>query len=161
MSATVRGGDKLMKRLHAMSDGEKLLARLQTEVTAEAKRNTVPFRKTGNLGRTIRPGYLSATQAFVHARASYAAYVEKGTGIYGPNRRPIVPKRARVLAWRTGAVTLGGGSRVKGGVEQAGWAFAKSVRGRPATPFMEPAAKAVAQRNGLKELAIELWNGAA
>ena len=45
---------------------------------------------------------------------SYGKYVLFGTGIYGEHKTPIVPKTAKVLAWR-GA----------GGV----WHFARSVKG--------------------------------
>ncbi len=77
MSAEIRGAKELSKRLHAIGDGRKLLGRLQIQTTYEAKK-LVP-RKTGNLGRSITPGFLSAREALVHARAGYAAYVEKGT----------------------------------------------------------------------------------
>lgn len=161
MAEQIRGMADLARRLEAIKDNKAKLQYLQIKVTEAAKRNTRSIRKTGNLGRSIRPGFLSATEAFVKAEASYAAYVEKGTGIYGPRKRPIVPRRAKVLAWRTGAVTLSGRSRVKGGQELAGWAFAKSVRGRPATPFMAPAAEEVARNSGLAELTVKLWNEGA
>ena len=95
------------------------------------------------------------------ARASYARYIEAGTGIYGPRKRPIVPRTKKMLAWRTGAVTLSGRSRVKGGKEIAGWAFARSVKGRKATPFLLPGAKDALAKNGLADVVVELWNGAA
>jgi hypothetical protein len=135
----------------------------------EAKR-IVP-RATGNLGRTIRAE--DATERSVRVVAGgtenvgYAAYVEKGTGIYGARHRPIVPVRARMLAWQTGEggaggpnLRLSGNRRVLGGQARGGWAFAKSVKGRPATPYLVPGAKRAMQRGGLKEAVIEVWNEA-
>jgi hypothetical protein len=161
MAEQVKGMRQLHSRLENISDTKAVLLKLQLNTVEEAKRLTVPIRKTGNLGRSIRPGFLSGTKAFVNAEASYAAYVEKGTGIYGPKHKPIVPRTKKMLAWRTGAVTLSGRSRVKGGVEQAGWAFAKSVKGRKATPFLEPGARKAVERNGLKDVVIKLWNEGA
>jgi hypothetical protein len=45
----------------------------------------------------------------------YADKVEGGTGIFGPSKRPITPKRAKVLAFTVGGKTV----------------FAKSVKGYP------------------------------
>jgi hypothetical protein len=161
MAESIRGMRQLNARLDNISDTQQILRKLQIDTVAEAKRLTVPIRKTGNLGRSIRPGFLSARKAFVNAEASYAAYVEKGTGIYGPRHKPIVPRTKKVLAWRTGAVILSGRSRVKGGVEQAGWAFARSVRGRKATPFLEPGARKAVEKGGLKDVVINLWTEGA
>lgn len=51
-----------------------------------------------------------------------AMWVQTGTGIYGPRRRPITPKRARLLRFygkRDGALL-----------------YLPSVKGQPANPFM-------------------------
>jgi hypothetical protein len=161
MAEQIKGMRQLQSRLDNISDTREILLVLQRRTVEESKRLTVPFRKTGNLGRSIRPGFLSAKSAFVNAEASYAAYVEKGTGIYGPKHKPIVPRKAKVLAWRTGATTLSGRSRVKGGVEQAGWAFARSVKGRKPTPFLEPGARKAIEKSGLKDVVVKLWNEGA
>ena len=161
MTAKITGIKQLRARLHNIQNGREILGKLQTDVAAEAKRATRPFSKTRNLSQSIKPGYLSDREAFVVAGVRYAVFVEKGTGIYGPKKKPIVPKRAKVLAWRTGATTLSGASRIKNGKQVAGWAFAKSVKGREATPFMEPGAKAAATKGGLRDVVIQLWNEAA
>jgi hypothetical protein len=161
MAESIKGLRQLNARLDNISDTRAILGKLQIDTVAEAKRLTVPIRKTGNLGRSIRPGFLSGSKAFVNAEASYAAYVEKGTGIYGPKHKPIVPRTKKMLAWRVGAVTLSGRSRVKGGVEQAGWAFARSVRGRKATPFLEPGARKAVDSSNVKGIVINLWNEGA
>lgn len=56
----------------------------------------------------------------VYTDAEYARYVHEGTGIYGPEGRPIRPRRARVLSWRNG------GRR----------RYAASVRGQRPQPFL-------------------------
>lgn len=49
-------------------------------------------------------------------------WVVHGTGIYGPVGQPITPQKARVLRW------------VSGGMVH----FARSVRGMPPRPFVQP-----------------------
>lgn len=161
MASDLKGLQQLRARLRAIHDGKRILQKLQTDTTFEAKQLTRPFRKTGLLGASIKPGYLTRTDALVVAGARYAAYIEYGTGIYGPKHKRIVPKNGKFLAWRTGAVTLSGASRVKGGKQIAGWAFAKSVKGRKATPFLLPGAKAAVRKNGMPDLIVKLWNDAA
>ncbi len=39
------------------------------------------------------------TDWYVGTNLPYALYLELGTGIYGPKRRPIRPKRAKALHW--------------------------------------------------------------
>ncbi len=155
------GLDKLNRRLDAIADNRETLRRAQIASVAEAKRLTVPIRKTGFLGRNITPGALSDTSALVVSRAPYSRYVEEGTGLYGPKRKKIVPKRAKVLAWRTGAVRLTGRSRTSGGRELAGWAFARSVRGRAKTPFLRPGVQKAIKGTKLKADIIDRWNRAA
>lgn len=156
---TLKGGDGLARRLKALEQSPKDMLRvLQLAVVAEAKAR-VP-RKTGNLGRNILPGSVTTTHARVEARTPYAAYVEMGTGIYGPKHKPITPKHAKVLAWRTGAskpTRLSG--RVRRG-DQGQTIFARSVKGRPATPYLEPGAEAAAKRGGLDKAVIKVWNDA-
>lgn len=113
-------------------------------ISREAKRNTSGFSDTGNLaahiyegvegsGSTIDGKVWTQTGGLRSGETSgYALYVEIGTGIFGPKRRPIKPVRAKMLAWRD---------------KTGKWIFAKQVRGRPATPFMKPAVDA--HRNDL------------
>lgn len=55
---------------------------------------------------------------------SYAAYVHRGTGIYGPYHTPIRPVHAQLLRWvdRRGTVM-----------------YARTVRGQRANPFLKEA----------------------
>jgi len=79
--------------------------------------------RTGTLQRSvlaeIDPDGMSAT---VSVAEKYGIFIEQGTGIFGPLGTPIVPKRARVLAWK------GSGGMV----------FARSVKGIKAKPFFVP-----------------------
>jgi len=71
----------------------------------------------------IEQGIRSMTTA-VESNAPHAAYVEFGTGIYGPKQARIYPKRARFLSW------VGkDGKRV----------FVRSIAGMPARPYLAPA----------------------
>lgn len=56
--------------------------------------------------------------------APYDVYQEFGTGIYGPRKRPIKPRKAKHLTFKT-----------KGG----GWVSTKSVRGVKAVKYMQRA----------------------
>jgi hypothetical protein len=141
------GQDALRRRLRAISEPKELLREVALLSVAEAK-GLVPVR-TGNLRRTIRVGPVTAKSARVLAGGTrsvgYARYVEEGTGIYGPKGQPIRPKKARMLSWKSG------GKRV----------FAKSVRGRKATPYLVPGIRAAIAKAGLKEAVIDAWNDAA
>jgi hypothetical protein len=59
-------------------------------------------------------------------QVNYAWYVVKGTGIYGPRRRPITPKNAEVLVFRVGGQVV----------------FARQVKGQKPNPFLVNALKA-------------------
>jgi HK97 gp10 family phage protein len=152
---TVQGMPQLKRRMRAIGRTDVHLRELQLRLIAEAKRN-VP-RKTGNLGRSIVAGPVSKDSATVEVRANYARFVEEGTGIYGPKKRRITPRTAQALHWKGGATRLSGRSRVSGGKG----IFAKSVRGRKATPFLGPAAKKVSKDTGIVAEIVQSWNKAA
>jgi len=61
----------------------------------------------------------------VGTNVKYARMVHDGTGIYGPNGRPITPTHASVLAFTPH------GSNVV--------VFAARVKGSPAVPFLQEA----------------------
>lgn len=149
-----------------------MLKHMATLTVGQAKANTRKFRKTGNLDRSIRLGPLTATKAIIMAGGvlgvGYARYVEEGTGIYGVTGKPIRPKTKRFLAWEVGAggaggseLRLTGSRRRRKGKRLGGWAFARSVKGRPATPYLRPALHTAAEKSGLKDAFISIWNDAA
>lgn len=168
----VEGLTGLRKRLAAISDPILIMTAIQAEVIKVAKVNTLAFGKSGNLGRSILPGPVTATSARVTAggveNVGYARFVEFGTGIHGPLKRRIVPKSKPFMAWRvdTGGggaggaqLRLTGSSRTRGGVGVAGWAFAKSTQGRKATPYLWPGAQKAVADSGIEPI-ILAWNEA-
>ena len=159
MSAEITGGKQLSARLRAIDDGRKLLMRLQLATTYEAKK-LVP-RKTGNLGRSIAPGSLTSHHALVHARANYAAYVERGT-----KPHVIMPRRGSVLRFPGSGVSTTLGGRVRTGeVRRLGagaYVFAGKVNhpGTKPKPFLLPGAQTATRKQGVP-IIVDLWNRAA
>jgi hypothetical protein len=153
---SLRGKRELQARLKAIGQTRGLMAQLQLETIAEAKR-LVP-RKTGHLGRSIQPGRVDDDSAVIEARTTYAAAVEFGT-----KRHVIVPKRASVLAWPAAeGRRLSGRARTKGGKPTGPTIFAMKVNhpGTKAQPYLIPAVKKAFERHGLRNLIIKRWNDA-
>lgn len=71
-------------------------------------------------------------------------WLEEGTGIHGPLRVPITPKKGRFLVF-----TVPSGETI----------FARSVKGRAASWVMRDAAKAVAERHGLPFANLRRFQG--
>jgi hypothetical protein len=155
---SLKGKVQLQRRLKAIGETRDLMAQLQLETIAEAKR-LVP-RKTGHLGRSILPGHVDDDSAVIEARTPYAAAVEFGT-----KRHVIVPKRASVLAWPAseGGRRLSGRARTKGGKPVGPTVFAMKVNhpGTKAQPYLIPAVKKAFERHGLRNLIVRRWNDAA
>lgn len=101
------------------------LTRKAIQVQNEARR-LCPV-DTGTLRRSITYSITGSSaesmQARVGSNIDYALAVEVGTGIYGPKGRPIVPTTKQFLVFTT----------------KTGTVFARSVRGRKATPYLKPA----------------------
>lgn len=71
-------------------------------------------------------GRIDGIHGEVSNKQQYASFVEIGTGIYGPMRRPIRPRRAKYMHW----IDAASGRHV----------FAASVRGQKPQPYLVPAA---------------------
>lgn len=86
-----------------------------------------------------------------------AEWVEGGTGIYGPERRRITPKRGKYLVFKVAK----GAPRasMSGRRTESGLVFARSVRGREASWIMRDAAMRVAARHGLRFRNLRDWQG--
>lgn len=160
LASNLEGADALKRRLAAIGDTKVVLGQVALLAVNEAKhiaRST--FTKTGNLERTIRVQRVSERDAIISAgggsRVGYARYVEEGTGLYGPRRRKIVPTNKKMLSW------VGGGSRLTGRGKGSGRIFARSVKGRPATPYLVPGAKQAVEKSGVGDTIIKLWDDAA
>lgn len=91
--------------------GNKALVRYQGTARQEAPIDKGQLR--GSL--QVRPMRLrgNTLEGSMGTNLAHAIHMERGTGIYGPAKRPIRPKRAKVLAWQSGGQ----------------WHFAKSVKG--------------------------------
>lgn len=81
----------------------------------------------------------------------YAAYVERGTGLYGPHRHRVVPRRARVLVF-TPRTRGPGGALIP--ARRRTTVFVKSTRGMRAQPFMAPGLRDV-----FPDAIINPWRG--
>jgi hypothetical protein len=155
---TLEGADKLHARLKAIGQTEMLLRDIQAQGVREAKL-LVP-RRTGNLGRTIRPGRVTADYAEIIAggqrEVGYAAAVERGT-----KPRDIRPRTKKALAWG-GPRTLGGRLRVVKGVQASATNFATIVHhpGTKAQPYLAPGFQKAVRLAGLTTI-VRLWDGAA
>jgi hypothetical protein len=142
MAETIIGMKALQNRLAAIDvhQDQTLMQHLAISAVAEQKR-LVP-RRTGNLGRSIHVGRVSATFAETVAEADYAGYVEFGT-------RPhdIRPTRKTALRFKN---------------DQGEVVFAKLVHhpGTHAQPFMLPGAQRALAKTGLADLIITRWNKA-
>jgi hypothetical protein len=108
--AMLVGRGKGMARIPEMavrSGAFELLAMIQAKLpkkTATLVRNT-----TVQVERPSPDVY----QARIGSHMSYAPYVEYGTGIYGPKGKPIVPVRAKALAWPAPSLLSGGWAKRK------------------------------------------------
>lgn len=74
------------------------------------------IKRTGYLTRNIKVRVNG--NKLIISMPDYGKYIEYGTGIFGPKKRPITPKNKKALAF--------------------GDFIFKSVKGRPSTPFIRP-----------------------
>lgn len=90
------------------------------KIQAEARQRAA--HRTGTLQRSIMPE-VKAVEGLVAVNEKYGQWLERGTGLFGPYRTPIVPVRKKVLVFRVGGRTV----------------VARSVKGMRARPFFQPA----------------------
>lgn len=95
---------------------------LVTNIEAQAKKNA-PV-KTSNLANS-GTSFVNADGSVgtVSFTAPYAEYVHRGTGLYGPYKKKIVPKNKKALYWPGGAHPV------------------RSTKGMRANPFLRRAAE--------------------
>lgn len=158
----ITGLTALQRRFAAITDNRVLLGQIAGLAVREAAIKAP--HKTGNLRRSIHIGTVTETSAQVIAGANYARYIEEGTGLYGPRKRKIVPVTKKALRWMggpAGSLRLSGSPRSGKAGAGAGAIFARSVKGRKATPFFFSGIKNAIDKAGLAKLITERWNGAA
>jgi hypothetical protein len=88
--------------------------------------------------------------ALVSATNKISRWTEEGTGVFGPRRQRIRPKRGKYLVFRvqeSGSAPL---ASMSGKRRESGLIFATSVKGKPPQHVMEDASKRVAARLGLR-----------
>jgi hypothetical protein len=118
-------------------------------------------RQTGNLGRSIRLGRVTATRFELLAggtsKVGYAAYVEFGTKAH-----VIVPRTKRILAWSANR-RLSGSPRTRGGRPIGPMVFARRVNhpGTKPKPYLVPGARRALRKVGLGDEIVKVWNAAA
>jgi hypothetical protein len=121
-------------------------------VQARARRNlsgvtgSGPRRvDTGALRASIKVTlYTNITNMTVRVGSNlrHARWVHDGTGIYGPRRTRITPRRARALVWRA---KTGAGSNGRG--RWRGYVVVSSTRGMRPNPFLRDALPAFHNKN--------------
>lgn len=162
MSETIIGMAALQRRLTAISapkSGPELM-KLATAITRGQMIRNGP-KKTGHTLNSLQPRNVTATRAELWG-SKVIPWLDSGTGLYGPAHHKITPKSGNVLAWRVGAVRLSGSSRVSKGVQLAGWAYARSVKGMKGRPFIARSVAEAGKEVGAKLTAeiVNAWNGA-
>lgn len=115
---------------------ENFLFQVGSEVVEIAGKKTAPV-KTRNLKRDIQVINVSSKSVTIGntLKASYAKFVHGGTGLYGPKKRKITPKKARAL--------------------KTPYGFKKSIKGQKANPYLENAFNEYV-KSGLKRAANSL-----
>ncbi len=151
--SSLQGADALHRRFAAIARTDVLVREIIIHGVREAK-ILVP-RRTGNLGRTIRPGIITRNSGEVMAGGrngvGYAAAVEQGTGPH-----IIKPRNRKVLAWG-GARRLSGSLRT--GAKATNFATIVHHPGNKAHPYLVPGLQKAANEQGVQVI-IKLWNDA-
>lgn len=134
-SASVTTNPAVVNRVLSQA-GMQWGGRVGRAVVNQAKRN-VPvdegrLRASISHNVTTTPTGVTVT---VGSPLEYAAYQERGTGIYGPHGTPIVPVTAKVLKFRGGGKNVAKGKRP--------WVFAASVAGSKPTWFLTRALESI------------------
>ena len=172
MAENIHGLTQLRARLQAIGSTTthaQILTAGAKSVIREQVLLAKRFRRSSFLEHSIKIIDISPTSVTIASLAPYSRYVEEGTGLYGPKHARITPKAAQALRWLGGTYGPGGSLRLTGtrrsGKAGAGaaYVFARSVKGRRATPYFFPGAEIGIQKTGgeLAAVIIKAWDGAA
>lgn len=133
----VRGSRRVREGCEAVADE---LVREATSIAQSEAFDSGEYAAKIDRIPTRQPG------ALVRARDRKSNWIERGTGIYGPRRKVIKPKRGDFLVFR---IPKGAPRASMSGDRKPGdLVFAREVRGRKPTHTMERAARKVASRPG-------------
>jgi hypothetical protein len=162
-SVTLVGYDALHARLERVGHVDaRLMKMLGLQVIREATLRAP--QKTRNLVHSLQYEPIGETSGRVTARADYAAYVEFGTGLYGPKHEKITPKAKMAMRWMGGAASafrLTGSVRSGAAGAGAGYIFATSTKGMHPHPYLIPGARAAIRSGGLEKEVDLAWEGEA
>jgi hypothetical protein len=107
---------------------------------------------TGRLPRSIRYTTVQlsdpdAVVAQVGSDEKHADWTERGTGVFGPHRTPIVPTRGQFLKFRSNTIASTRSTRGSGafGAAQGRLFLVRSVRGQPAKHYLRDALDALGE----------------
>lgn len=155
MAEVIVGLGALQRRINAISSPEarkQYLGRLGLSAVREAK--LLVARKTGNTGRTIKLGTVTAESVTIEASGA-AVYLEN------PTRPHVIrPRNAKALRFATSAA----GRKLTGSPRKnAAVTFARVVHhpGTKAQPFLKPGAEKAIERADMAGAVVENWNSAA
>lgn len=113
---------------------EKAAIIAETKAKMEAPVNTNILR--GSISHKV-----DEEKAVVGTNLTYAPYQEMGTGIYGPRRQMITPKRSRFLRFKSGGQ----------------WVYARAVRGsRPRWYMKKGYEEVIANLDRIKNLGLQI-----
>ena len=166
MAEMIQGYASLQRRIAAIKGpvlGKDIMQTLGYAVVNESK-NLVPHRTRGaGLAGSIHLGEVTETTARVYASANYAAFVEYGTGLYGPLHHKITPLTKKAMRWMAGPASAfrQSGSVRSGKAGSGAFAvFARSTKGMKAKPFMRPGAEKAIRSAKLLDRVVIAWDKA-
>ena len=157
----MRGEPQLHARLRALRKIVPETMRLLGPAMVAEQKRLVP-RKTSNLGRSISVTSLTPRSTTSTASANYAAHVE-----YGTRPHVIRARKGRALRFPASGVSTRLSGAVRAGearrLGKGAYVFRASVNhpGTRPQPYMVPGARRAAERAGLADLVVRVWNGAA
>lgn len=114
--------DRKVAGLHALG------SHLGKKLESDAKPTADWTDRTGATRAAIHGGAdktENGSTIYIAHGSKVGMYHELGTGIYGPNKRPITPKNKKALKFQIGGKTI----------------FVKSIKGMKANPVLENTAK--------------------
>jgi hypothetical protein len=158
MAERLVGYSQLQARLAALKGPQKM--KLMAAVARGELVRATP-RKTGLTGSSWQVGAVTDTSATVTG-SIVNLWLDEGTGLYGPRHAVITPKAKKAMRWAATAskgFRLSGAPRsVKGNV--VGYAFARSIKGMRARPFIKRALGSASGKLGA-EVVVKIWDDAA
>lgn len=139
LGVTITGLDGVLAKADVSAEGRAILYSMITKMTLAIR--ALAMQKIRQRSRATMRSIQSDSdpvllEGHVGAISKVGLFLEKGTGIYGPLGRRIVPKSASVMRWPGGATALSGRALAGG---SGNFIFARSTKGMKAHPWLLPA----------------------